>query len=391
MHGIHRSPAPRSVLLVVDDDEGIRDALHLVLDDEYAVLDAEHGRTALSMVRARPVDLVLLDILMPEVDGIEILQELRAFEPRLPVIMMTAVKTVRTAVAAMKLGAADYITKPFDDDELLHTIRRALEQRAPRPIAYDDDPPSHDREAHLPRPHRILLVGGDLGWRATLVVTLARVGHAEGAPTLADGLNMMLRFRPTCVVVNVGRSSTEAARFLGALQAQLPACPVLVVSEDAYLGAAPAWETLNIRGVLRPPVDPAGLVSRIGDVVVPGGPGGSAWPRLGGAVSRAIDYLSDHFGEDLTVDTVAEATGLSGSHLAHLFRSETGMSVRDYLTRVRVAIAQDLLAHTDDKLPPIAARLGFVDASHLARVFRKVTGRAPSSFRRAPSSAQPLA
>lgn len=67
------------------------------------------------------------------------------------------------------------------------------------------------------------------------------------------------------------------------------------------------------------------------------------------------------------------------------------MSVRDYLTRVRVAIAQDLLAHTDAKLPPIAARLGFVDASHLARVVRKVTGRVPSSFRRTASSAHPLA
>ena len=79
---------------------------------------------------------------------------------------------------------------------------------------------------------------------------------------------------------------------------------------------------------------------------------------------------------------MAEAAGLSASHLAHCFRSETGMSVRDYLTRVRVVIAQDLLAHTDTKLPPIADRLGFVDASHLSRVFRKVTGRAPSAFRR---------
>ena len=127
--GRHDGQEGRSVLLVVDDDDGVREALHLILDEDYSVLDAADGRTALGMIRTQHVDLVVLDILMPEVDGIEILQELRAFEPHLPVVMMTAVKTVRTAVAAMKLGAADYITKPFQDAELLATIRSALGQR----------------------------------------------------------------------------------------------------------------------------------------------------------------------------------------------------------------------------------------------------------------------
>src|SRR3989454_5253079 len=194
-----RSPtADRAVVLVVDDDAAVRDALHLTLDREYAVMDAPHGRTALSMVRAERVDLVLLDILMPEIDGLEILQELKALEPDLPVIMMTAVKTVRTTVAAMKLGASDYVTKPFQEEEMLAAIRRALEQRTSRLRAVDQDRP--DREAQLPRTHRLLLVGGDAGWRATLAVTLARVTSVETTATLVDGLNRMLRFRPTCVV-----------------------------------------------------------------------------------------------------------------------------------------------------------------------------------------------
>jgi len=84
-----------------------------------------------------------------------------------------------------------------------------------------------------------------------------------------------------------------------------------------------------------------------------------------------------------SIDAIAEIIDISASHLAHLFRSETGMSVKDYLTRVRVAVAQDLLAGTDEKLDAVAARVGFVDTSHLAHVFQRITGRPPSTYRRA--------
>src|SRR5256712_12336051 len=162
-------PRGRAVVLVVDDDEAVRDALHLVLDEEYAVIEAAHGRAALDQMLAQPVDLVLLDILMPDVDGLEILQELKALEPNLPVIMMTAVKTVRTTVAAMKLGASDYLTKPFQDEELLAMMRRALEQRTGQTRAPADRDRA-DGEAQTLRTHRLLLVGGGRGGRAPLGV-----------------------------------------------------------------------------------------------------------------------------------------------------------------------------------------------------------------------------
>jgi transcriptional regulator GlxA family with amidase domain len=154
------------------------------------------------------------------------------------------------------------------------------------------------------------------------------------------------------------------------------------VSEDPYLGAEPVWENLNIRGVLRPPVSSGDLVSRIGAVLPPGGSLTGPWPQLGESVTRAIDYLSRHFDEDLTVDAIAEVIEISSSHLAHVFRAETGLSVRDYLTRVRVTIVQDLLASTDEKLESVAARVGFGDTSHLAHVFQRITGRPPSAYRR---------
>ena len=120
----------RPVILVVDDEPGVRESFHLILDDDYEVIDVPDGAAALDVVRATQVDLVLLDIRLPGMDGIEVLERIKAIDEGLEVILVTAVKTVRTAVAAMKLGAFDYVTKPFEEDELLALVRRALEKRS---------------------------------------------------------------------------------------------------------------------------------------------------------------------------------------------------------------------------------------------------------------------
>jgi len=120
----------RPLILVVDDDPGLREALRVILEDEYEVLDVPDGGQALEVVRSCQVDLVLLDIRMPGMDGITVLERLKALDDQVEVILVTAVKEVRSAVAAMKLGAFDYLTKPFDEEDVLSSIGRALEKRA---------------------------------------------------------------------------------------------------------------------------------------------------------------------------------------------------------------------------------------------------------------------
>ena len=120
----------RPVALVVDDEESVRESFRLVLDQDYDVLDVPDGARALDIIRAHHVDVVLLDIRLPEMDGIEVLERIKAIDDSVEVILVTAVKTVRTAVAAMKLGAFDYLTKPFEDEELLSLVRRAVEKRS---------------------------------------------------------------------------------------------------------------------------------------------------------------------------------------------------------------------------------------------------------------------
>ena len=120
----------RPLVLVVDDDSGLRESLRVILEDEYEVLDVPDGFQALEVVRSYQVDLVLLDIRMPGMDGITVLERMKALDEQIEVILVTAVMEVRSAVAAMKLGAFDYLTKPFEEEGVLASIRRALERRA---------------------------------------------------------------------------------------------------------------------------------------------------------------------------------------------------------------------------------------------------------------------
>src|SRR5215470_12047201 len=120
-----------ATVLVVDDEGEIRTSLRGVLSDEgLRVLEAEDGRRALTLVRSERPELVLLDVWMPEVDGIELLRSLQEEPDRPQVIMISGHGNIETAVQATKLGAFDFIEKPFSIDALLRVVNRALEHRA---------------------------------------------------------------------------------------------------------------------------------------------------------------------------------------------------------------------------------------------------------------------
>jgi len=118
------------VVLVIDDELGVRESFHVILDGEFEVLEADEGAKGLEVLRSRRVDVVLLDVRMPGPPGPTFLPQILALDDRLAVIIVTAVKDVRTAVEAIKGGAYDYVTKPFDVDEILALLRQAAERRA---------------------------------------------------------------------------------------------------------------------------------------------------------------------------------------------------------------------------------------------------------------------
>ncbi|HEY8077750.1 MAG TPA: sigma-54 dependent transcriptional regulator [Labilithrix sp.] len=118
-------------VLIVDDEPNLRKILAAQLSrDGYDVLLAEDGEQGLSLLREHHIDLVVTDLKMPKVDGMTLLREALRESPTLPIVMITAHGTVDTAVEALKLGAFDYLTKPFDKDEVRQVVAKALKTRA---------------------------------------------------------------------------------------------------------------------------------------------------------------------------------------------------------------------------------------------------------------------
>jgi DNA-binding NtrC family response regulator len=116
-------------ILVVDDEKSMRDSMHMLLKEDYHVHLANSGKEAIELVKQQAIDLVLLDIRLPEIDGIEVLKLIKGHDDSIEVIMVTAVVMVKHAVEAIRIGAYDYITKPFDIDSLQEQVEKVLEKK----------------------------------------------------------------------------------------------------------------------------------------------------------------------------------------------------------------------------------------------------------------------
>ncbi len=187
---------PRPTILVVDDNESIRDTLEAILKKDYTVIKVRDGEKGLSIIKEREVNVILLDIKLPGMDGIEILKKVKEQYEDIEVIMITVVQEVETAVNAMKLGAYDYITKEFSYDGVVNLVNRVIEkQRNSKELLYLRSEMEHyidigfiigksrkmkrvyDVIHKVARLHTTILIMGESGTGKELI---SRVIHKEG-------------------------------------------------------------------------------------------------------------------------------------------------------------------------------------------------------------------
>lgn len=352
-------PEERAAILVVDDDPTVRRAVRLVVEDEFETVEADRASEALRLVRQRRFDTVLLDLLLPDVDGLEVLRQLRRDEAAPPVVVVTGVTVLRTAIEAMKLGAVDYVSKPFAVDDLLAAVRRAVGSSCQTP----------SRGGAGPVRPPVAVIGGEAPAQISLALLLRDVAPVE---RFAFATHTLPTRDLACAVVLVGRGSDPDA---------------VTALVDHLAGRTSVFLLLAVDPTAGPPTapEPRGMLSS-GD-----------WPTqvtavrrhlvhdavaLGRLVARAVAYMTTYHGRAINVGDIAAAVNVSESHLAHLFPAETGYTVRGFLRTLRLELAREQIAAGADKLDTIARRLRFADGPHLSRALRRATSPWPDAPRR---------
>lgn len=182
-------PDQAKKILVVEDEQAMRISMFEILNHQgYQVSVAENGHMALEIVHKSPVDLVISDIRMPEMSGLELLQKLKISSPDLPVVIVTGFASVDTAVEAMKKGAFDYVLKPFPKEVIADTVKRALETGRERSNLTGDSSLVGGRVAQPDRStddSNKAVVGDEPGWLA--VIQKARAVASSTATVLILG------------------------------------------------------------------------------------------------------------------------------------------------------------------------------------------------------------
>jgi len=120
---------PNASILIVDDEQGVRESLRMILKSSYKIYLAQGGEEALTCIQKNKIDLILLDLRMPGLSGLDTLREIRKISADIDVIIVTAYGTIANVQQAITCGVSDFITKPFDVFEVLHVVNRTIKKR----------------------------------------------------------------------------------------------------------------------------------------------------------------------------------------------------------------------------------------------------------------------
>jgi CheY-like chemotaxis protein/AraC-like DNA-binding protein len=335
-----KSGANRPVVLAVDDDEAVLESIGMILE-HYEVLTTTTGADALAVVRSQRVDCVLLDLLIPGVDGLQVLAEIKAVDPGLDVILVSGLGQPQAVATAMKLGAFEYLVKPFAEEDLLDLVAEAVSRRRANVATF-------------------LLIGDDVGVIASIAVILEPHTTVATAVPRLDMLPDPGRHTPLLVIYDSGVAAPLAANFVERLHERYSRSKILVLPKPFQL-----HDVLQHITILAP---------SLWDLSVRAS-------RLGAPLLRLMDFVAKSYHQPLGAQDLARAVGYSVHHLAHIAHERLGVSLMEYLTRFRFEVARHLLATTDLTIDQIADEAGFSNASHLSRVFLSFSGRRPGDYR----------
>lgn len=362
----------RPVLLTVDDHESLHEYYALGCEHGYEQICAHGGYEALELLRSKTIDAMILDLMMPDLNGLEVLERALAMKPRLTVVISSLIDASETALRAIRRGACDYFVKPTDPEVMEMVVRQLLAHRG-------------DPAIELPQPalvaRRVLVVGPDPGFRAALTVALQPCCRVDPAARVSVAIEMLGRIMPDLAIVDLRSASANCMHELASLRAKFPEGPMIVVGPADRIGPCLESTAGHPEVLVQEPVDYELLFDEIATMLRadPDAPRPKHLSRVtSAAVERVVARYPEHA---LRVEHLSAGTRLSLDHFAHVFSEEMGISPMEYVSRVRTQAAIFMLRETSEKVGIIARRLGFFDGPHLATVLRRRSLGRPTEFR----------
>jgi len=364
--------ARRPVVLTVDDNRLVHDFYALAFQHHYHHVRAYCGEEALKIVRAETIDVVVLDLILPGIPGLRVLERALKMRPKLIVVISSVIDSSQSALRAIRRGAADYFVKPTDPEVMEMVIRHLL--------ATLDDP-----GIMIPRPepvvHRVLLIGLDPGLRAALATALQPRCRVHVAVRISEAVELLGTIMPDLAIVDLRSASLDRVLGLECLRAAYPEGSMIIVGAVNQIRPF-LKSSLDYREIIVPePLNVSSLFAEIASLLSldpdwapmkPLGPASSA------AVSRVLAQYAD---PTLRVEHLSAEAGLSAAHFSHIFSEEMGIPPMDYVHRVRTQAAIFMLRETRDKVSTIAQQVGFYDGPHLALSLRRRGLGRPRDFR----------
>jgi AraC-like DNA-binding protein len=227
----------------------------------------------------------------------------------------------------------------------------------------------------------LLVVGRDPGVTAVIAVGLRPRFDTDTGVTAAEALGQVGGDLVSLIIADLADGDLDAAFSIRALAERSPGCPIIVIGSAEHAAIADHLAGLHVYGFFTRPIDFGALVARV-SFLSAGDDSPDVCPlALSRCSAKVLEFLSTRYAESFNLDTLARTVGVSPGSLVRAFLHDTSRNVRSFRCEVRVEVAKQLLVHEDHKLDRVAEMTGFVDGSHLSRVFRLHTGRSPGQYR----------
>jgi len=357
-------------MMLVDDDyisrEGLRDLIDWDGLGVEMIGEAEDGAEAMVVARDLKPDIVITDVVMPVMDGIQLAEQLRKEQPDVMIIMISAHQDIQFVKASMKLEAIDYILKPFNPEEMKQVVSKVVDkldkEKAEKQLK---DEISHYYSGSISSTGLPVIVE-----HMEKIASLCSTGQTERLTDEVEGIFAVTR-----------QLNMASLLFLTAIGSEM--LIKAVKSASAHIGPDIVQEvkaSVQQFRHLRSPLEIEGFVlEKL--LILEKASNEHRYSKSRRIIRDVEEIIRKSFHQNLTIQQLADEVFLSPGHLQTLFKKETGQTINDYITNVRLERAQYLLKQPAMKIYEVANQVGYQDTYYFTKIFKKMVGVNPIEYR----------